>query len=147
MSKSIKAFEPYFFLFFGLFHLHRIWGLFDREGYAAFWTGVLEERGWFYFATAIILSSLCILGIVTFFKNLHNNYWWRWIYPLGGSYLLFDLFAIVTGLEFWQKLLLSMFDVTAPYWNIVWGGFVAMGAGVFALGPYLLLKYKQQKMH
>ena len=33
---------------FGLFHLHRIWGLIDRNSYADFWIGVLESRGLFY---------------------------------------------------------------------------------------------------
>lgn len=32
-------------MFFGLFHLHRIWGLVDRNSYADFWIGVLESRG------------------------------------------------------------------------------------------------------
>ena len=36
MEKKIVAWEPWFFIFFGLFHLHRIWGLFDRTAYARF---------------------------------------------------------------------------------------------------------------
>ncbi len=32
-KKKILAFEPWFFIFFGLFHLHRIWGLIDRNSY------------------------------------------------------------------------------------------------------------------
>ena len=75
--KKIYSFELWFFMFFGLFHVHRIWGL--------------------------------------------------WIYLFGGAYVLFDLFAIAIGLEFWHKLLLAMFDVTAPYWNLLWGGFIVMG--------------------
>lgn len=45
--------------------------------------------------------------------NWHNNYWWRWIYLFGDGYLLFDLFAIATALEFWHRLILAMYDVTA----------------------------------
>ena len=75
-------FEPWFFMFFGVFHR--------------------------------------IFGIKTFLKNLHHNYWWRWIYIFGGSYVLFDLFAIATGLEFWHKLILQMYDISASYWNILW---------------------------
>lgn len=95
--KKIEVYEPYFFLFFGLFHLHRIWGLVDRESYASFWVGVMENKGIFYFVLMGILAVLCILGIRIFFKNLHNNYWWRWIYLFGGSYVLFDLLAIAMG--------------------------------------------------
>lgn len=132
-------------MFFGLFHLHRIWGLVDRVSYAAFWMNVMENKGEFYFALMGILATFCILGIVTFFRNRGKNYWWRWIYLCGGSYLLFDLFAIATGLEFWHKLLLAMFDVTAWYWNFFWGGFIAMGGVVFVLGVRLL-QIKRKKV-
>ena len=37
---KIAWYEPLFFLFFGAFHLHRVWGLADRESYAAFWLAV-----------------------------------------------------------------------------------------------------------
>ena len=41
--KKIKAFEPWVFIFFGIFHLHRIWGLIDRKSYANFWLGIMEK--------------------------------------------------------------------------------------------------------
>jgi hypothetical protein len=34
---------------FGIFHLHRIWGLIDRNSYAEFWIGLLNNKGAFYF--------------------------------------------------------------------------------------------------
>ena len=98
--EKIYSFEPWFFIFFGVFHLHRIWALFDRVSYASFWINIMEEKGLFYFLLMGILSVFSILGIVVFFKNLRHNFWWRWIYLFGGSYLLFDLFAIATGLSF-----------------------------------------------
>ena len=97
-------------MFFGLFHLHRIWGLIDRTSYADFWLGILENKGAFYFVLMGILAFLCICGIVTFWKNKKNKYWWRWIYIFGGSYVLFDLFAIAIELKVWNDLLLFMFD-------------------------------------
>ena len=96
MKKKILVWEPFFFMFFGVFHLH-------------------------------------------------NNYWWRWIYIFGGSYILFDLFAIAVGLDFWNNLLLIMYDVNSPYWNIIWSFFVMLGAFVFVLGIKLLLKRKKLK--
>lgn len=62
---------------------------------------------------------------------------------MGGSYLLFDLFAIIIELNFWNELLFAMFDVNSPYWNIVWGFFIALGAFVFCLGVNLL-RYKNK---
>ena len=141
--KKIEAFEPWIFLFFGVFHLHRIWGLFDREAYVVFWIAVMERKNWFYFLLLGILAILCVLGIVVFLKNLHHNYWWRWIYVFGGGYVLFDLFAIATGWEFWRQLILRMFDVNAPYWNLLWLLFILMGGAVFLLGMKLLMADKE----
>lgn len=47
--------------FFGLFHLHRIWGLIDRTSYADFWLGILENKGAFYFVLMGILAFLLVL--------------------------------------------------------------------------------------
>ena len=142
MEKKVFVWEPWFFITFGLFHLHRIWGLIDRSSYAKFWIEVLENKGVFYFASMGILAILCILGVTTFVKNYKRNYWWRWIYLFGGVYMLFDLFAIAVGLEFWNKLLLWMFDETSIYWNIVWSFFILLGAFVFVLGIKLLIQKK-----
>lgn len=142
MEKKVSAWEPWFFMVFGLFHLHRIWALIDRNSYAGFWINVLESRGLLYFILMGILSFLCVLGIITFARNRRNNYWWRWIYLFGGVYLLFDLFAIAIGLEFWNKLLLWMFDVTSAYWNAVWLFFILLGGLSFLLGVKLLIQRK-----
>jgi hypothetical protein len=140
--KKIYSWEPWFFIFFGLFHLHRIWALWDREGYASLWMGIMENKGWPYFLIMGVLASLCILGIVVFFRELRHNYWWRWVYLGGGGYLLFDLFAIATGMKFWHELLLKMFDTSSPYWNLIWGFFILIGALSFALGISLFVKRK-----
>ena len=144
MEKKIFAWEPVFFLFFGLFHLHRIWGMIDRKTYADFWLGILENRGVFYFMLMGLLAILCIAGVITFFRNRSSNYWWRWIYLFGGSYVLFDLFAIAVGLDFWNELLLWMFDVNSPFWNIIWRFFVLLGGFVFVLGMKLLRQSREK---
>ncbi len=143
-QKKILVWEPWFFMFFGVFHLHRIWGLVDRVSYAEFWIGVLETKGIFYFVLMGILAMLCILGIITFIKNRHSNYWWRWIYIFGGAYVMFDLFAIAIGLKFWNKLLLWMFDTDSPYWNITWSFFILLGGLAFVLGIKLLRQIRRQ---
>ena len=143
--KRIYAWEPWFFIFFGLFHLHRIWALIDRSSYAAFWTGFMENRGVLYFLIMGLLAGLCVLGIVTFIRERGVNYLWRWIYVLGGVYLLFDLFAIATGLEMWRKLLATMFDTASPFWNPIWIFFILLGAAVFVLGIRLMAIWKKMK--
>lgn len=142
--KRICFWEPWFFMLFGLFHIHRIWALFDREGYAAFWLGIMESRGIAYFSIMGVLAALCVLGIVTFVRERKANFLWRWIYVFGGGYVLFDLFAIAAGLGVWQELLAKMFDTRSPYWNAVWGFFILLGTAVFALGISLLIKYRRQ---
>ena len=51
--KNIAFYEPWFFLLFGIFHLHRIWGMIDRRSYADFWIGILESRNAFYYGLMI----------------------------------------------------------------------------------------------
>ena len=124
--------------------MHRIWALIDRQSYADFWMGIYEEKGVTYFVLMGLLAGLCILGIVTFIRERKANYLWRWIYIFGGIYVLFDLFAIAIGLEVWQKLLEVMFDITSPYWNIIWGFFILLGTAVFILGIKLMFKRKER---
>ena len=142
--KKIFAWEPWFFIFFGVFHLHRIWALIDRSAYASFWLGIMNSKGAAYFILMGLLAALCVLGIITFFREIKNNYWWRFIYLGGGLYVLFDLFAIATGLKIWQKILTAMFDTQSSAWNYIWGFFILLGGLVFALGIYLLRKRKTE---
>lgn len=140
----IYWFEPIIFLFFGIFHLHRIWGLLDRNSYSRFWLSIMNERGILYFILMGVLSLLCIIGIIVFCKNIGRNYWWRWIYIFGGGYVLFDLFTIATKVDVWNKLLLYMFDTTNPYWNIIWGNFVIIGLLSFILGISIVKRMLNQ---
>ena len=144
--KKIYLWEPWFFIFFGLFHLHRIWALIDRSSYAAFWTEIMENKGVLYYLIMGLLACLCVLGIITFIRERKANYAWRWIYLFGGAYVLFDLTAIAAELEKWKKLLAVMFDTASPYWNAVWLFFILLGAAVFTLGIRLLtLRHMETK--
>ena len=144
-KSKIYWFEPIIFIFFGLFHLHRIWALFDKNSYAEFWLDILNNKGIFYFALMGVLAVLCIAGIVVFMGNRHKNYWWRWIYIFGGGYVIFDLFAIAIELEIWYTLLLEMFDTNNQFWYALWGGFIFVGLLSSVLGIYILKEYKQGK--
>ena len=141
--KRIFIWEPWFFIFFGVFHMHRIWALIDRQSYADFWMGIYEEKGVTYFVLMGLLAGLCILGIVTFIRERKANYLWRWIYVFGGAYVLFDLFAIAIGLEIWKKLLSAMFDTSSALWNPIWLFFIVLGCAVFALVIRLLVIRKK----
>ena len=59
--------------------------------------------------------------------------------------MLFDLFAIAIGMEFWHRLLLFMFDTNSYYWNVIWIAFILLGGFVFVLGVKLLVKYNNWK--
>ena len=142
--KRIFAWEPWFFIFFGVFHMHRIWALIDRQSYADFWMGIYEEKGVTYFALMGLLAGLCILGIVTFIRERKANYLWRGVYVFGGAYVLFDLFAIAIGLEVWKKLLSAMFDTSSALWNPIWLFFIVLGCAVFVLGIRLFVIRKKE---
>lgn len=143
--RKIYCYEPFFFIFFGLFHVHRVWAFLNRQAYADFWIGILKEKGFLYFLIMGILGGLSILGVVTFLKNRKDNYWWRWIYLFGGAYLLIDLFAIATELEIWNRLLLYMFDVHSSYWDSIWLFFILIGLASFILGLFLLYAVRENK--
>ena len=136
MTRKIFWIEPLFFLLFGMFHLHRLWALMDGPAYADFWLGVLEERGATYFGLMGVLVLLCVAGLSVFFRT--RRPWWRWLYLLGGGYVLFDLAAIAAGWEVWDSLLRWMFDVDNSAWNWLWGGFSGLGLLSLLFGFYLL---------
>ena len=136
---NIYWIDIFIFLFFGVFHTHRIWAFFDREGYVDFWEQILENEVT-YLLLLTTLAVLCIIGFIIFLKNYGENPWWRWIYIFGGGYLLFDVFAIYFNLKFWNELIEFMNDVTNPYWNLIWGIFVIIGIFSLILGCYLIHK-------
>ncbi|MDL2300267.1 hypothetical protein LJC01_01335 [Clostridiaceae bacterium OttesenSCG-928-D20] len=137
-TSKINWFEPIVFLFFGLFHIHRIWGLIDRDSYSSYWLSLLNNQGFIYYILMGIMSVLCIAGILVFIRNTGKNHWWRWFYIFGGGYVLFDLCCILVGWSFWNRLLNWMFEVTNPYWNIIWGFFILLGFVSLFIGTFLV---------
>lgn len=142
---AIYWFEPIIFIFFGIFHLHRIWAFIDRNSYSKFWISVLLEQNFLYYFIMGTLIILCVMGIITYLRHFGENYWWRWIYMFGGGYVLFDLFAIITKNKIWHNLLLNMFDVKNPYFNIIWGSFILLGLSTLVLGILILKKLCKMK--
>ena len=47
--------------------------------------------------------------------------------------MLFDLFAIAVGLDFWRELICKMYDITSQYWNLIWSVFILLGGMAFLL--------------
>ena len=43
-----------------------------------------------------------VLGIITFFRNLRYNYWWRWIYLCGGGFIVMGAAVFVLGIKLLQ---------------------------------------------
>lgn len=93
--KKIEVYEPYFFLFFGAFHLHRIWGLVDRKSYASFWVSAMENKGIFYFVLMGILAVLCILA-------MYDTDAWYWN-VLWVSIIVLGLLVFVLGIHLLKK--------------------------------------------
>ncbi len=141
----MKIREPLFFMLFGIFHMHRIWALLDRESYAVFWLDILQSKGAAYYLLMIMLGGLSILGIHSFFRNFSEHLWWRWIYISGGAYVLFDITAIALDIDVWHSLLMRMFDTSAPYWDMLWLCFILMGLASFSLGTKLLIQFFSEK--
>lgn len=91
---SVEALEPWIFIFFGVFHLHRIWGLVDRQAYANFWVKTRESK---------VCFITCLWG---FWRELilkmYDIYAWYWN-ALWISFVLLGGLSFVLGV----KLLLA----------------------------------------
>jgi len=65
LEKKIIVWEPWFFMAFGLFHLHRIWGLTDRKSYAEFllWMFDVDSIYWYAVWSFFILFGGFVLAL------------------------------------------------------------------------------------
>ena len=117
--KRIYSWEPWFFIFFGLFHMHRIWAIIDRETYASFWMGIMENKGLPYYLIMGILAGLCILGIITFIRERKLI-----ICGVGYIFLVVLMFCLIylqlqlvlkDGKRFWQSYLIPIRRIGTLY--------------------------------
>jgi hypothetical protein len=67
--------ESLVFLFFVLFHIHRIWAFVDSKSYNKFWLNILESRGPFLFILGLLLFVMSIIVILYFIKYFKYKKW------------------------------------------------------------------------
>ncbi|MDD6268663.1 MAG: hypothetical protein PUA84_01210 [Oscillospiraceae bacterium] len=142
--KSIQLFEPWFFIAFGVFQLHRIWGLIDEQAYIDFWLNTVGQNSMVYYFIIGILEILCIMGIITFFRNIRRNYRWRMLYFAGAALILADLSAISAGSVMGRFLLSAMFGVNYICRRSLLMLLLAAGTFSFILGTDLLVRILRQ---
>lgn len=136
MSETINLrIESIVFMFFGIFHVHRIWGLVNPSAYAEFWLNIINKEK--YGALAIVLIIFALSFVILFFTNLKKLRWWRWFYFCGGVYVLLDVFSNLARLGLIKKATIWMFTVTGPIWYLLWGFFTLLGFGCIMLSVYL----------
>jgi hypothetical protein len=119
--------ESLFFLFFGLFHIHRIWAFIDAKAYNDFWLNMLNNRNIFFYIFGVILIILTLAVIIYFLKHYKEKKWWRWIYLFGGGYVLIDCILNLFKNNFIINIVIKMYTLGQPYYNIVWGFFILLG--------------------
>jgi uncharacterized membrane protein len=129
--------ESLFFLFFGLFHIHRIWAFIDSKTYNTFWLNILDSRGAFLFILGSLLLIMSIIVILYFIKNFKDKKWWRWIYLFGGIYLVMDTVLNLLNNNFIKNVVIKMYTVEQPYYSILWGLFIVLGIICIIISKYL----------
>lgn len=134
--------EAILFLFFGMFHIHRIWAFIDPEAYSKFWLGLVSTQGKEYYALGIILVGMSISLIILFVLNIKRLFWWRWFYLIGGLYVLIDVCLNLLEVDFMQRAIVWLFTVEGVLWYIIWGNFVLLGLLSLFLSQWLWKKSK-----
>jgi hypothetical protein len=129
--------ESLFFLFFGLFHIHRIWAFIDSNSYNKFWLELLANRGTSFFILGLLLFILTITVIIYFIKNFKNRKWWRWIYLFGGIYVIIDIILNLFNNNFIKNIVIKMYTLEQPYYSILWGLFITLGIVCIIISKYL----------
>jgi hypothetical protein len=129
--------ESIFFLFFGLFHTHRILAFIDAKAYNNFWLKILQNRNVPFYILGIILIILAIIVIIYFIKYFKEKKWWRWIYLFGGIYILIDCILNLLNNDYINCIVIKMYTLKQPYHNILWGFFIILGIICIVISKYL----------
>jgi hypothetical protein len=129
--------EALFFFIFGLFHIHRIWAFIDSQSYNEFWLNFLEKRDVLFFILGILFIVITIVVILYFIKSYKEKKWWRWVYLFGGVYLFIDIILNLLNNNFIKNIVIKMYTLEQPYYNILWGLFIALGVICIVIGKYL----------
>ena len=134
--------ESLFFLFFGLFHIHRIWAFIDAQSYNSLWLNILENRNTFFYILGILLIIITVIAILFFIKEYKSKKWWRWIYLFGGTYVLIDSILNLLNINIMKNIIMKMYTLKQPYYNILWIIFIIIGVLCIFISIYLW-KYKE----
>ena len=129
--------ESLVFLFFGLFHIHRIWAFIDFKSYNKFWLNILENRGSFFIILGFSLLIMSIIVILYFIVNFKNKKWWRWIYLFGGIYLVIDNVLNLFNNNLINNVVIKMYTMKQPYYSILWALFIILGIICIIISKYL----------
>jgi hypothetical protein len=129
--------ESLFFLFFGLFHIHRIWAFIDSKSYNKFWLNILVSRGAFLYIFGSLLLIISIIVILYFIKNFTDKKCWRWIYLFGGLYLIWDTVLNLLNNDFIKNIVIKMYTIKQPYYSILWVLFIILGIICLIVSKYL----------
>jgi hypothetical protein len=129
--------ESLFFLFFGLFHIHRIWAFIDSKSYNNFWLNILDSRGAFLYIFGSLLFIMSIIVILYFIKYFGDKKWWRWVYLFGGIYLIWDTILNLLNNDFIKNFIIKMYTIKQPYYFILWGLFIILGIICLFISKYL----------
>jgi len=129
--------ESLFFLFFGMFHIHRIWAFIDSKSYNNFWLNILESRGQFFYSLGFLILIVSIIVIMYFIKSYKYKKWWRWIYLFGGIYLIIDSVLNILNNNLMKNIIIKMYTIKQPYYSILWGLFIILGIICIIISKYL----------
>jgi len=70
-------------------------------------------------------------------KYYKEKKWWRWIYLFGGTYVFFDSILNLFNSNFIKHIVIKMYTLKQPYYNILWGFFVVLGIICIMISRYL----------
>ena len=95
--KKIYAWEPWFFIVFGLFHLHRVWALLDRESFWWRWVYIFGG-GYVLFDLFAIAAGLKLWSrLLQLLFDTASPYWnavWSFFIVLGGLSFSLGVFLL-----------------------------------------------------